>query len=324
VANAPYQRSRKLEQPDQYRATMIIAAIRNTAINERARSKALDRGSGLDAPSGGMKQIPCTHLLSGPAFFAKINPALSTVETTRTNPSAEFNWTPRSKTNATTQKLFRSRGEIPGRARIFMSRAFVREKDVHYLQGLPGRPISEHPNDVTETGLTQIEHALAAQASIDRAALAAAGRDLRYWTSRRAAARVVSQATDRSEVRFGTAVTIMRDDGREQTFRIVGEDEADPAQGSISHLSPLAKAMFGKRVGDVVRAGAGEAKILQIQWPYFSKAPVSRNSRLRRTAGTSLCAASFVGWPIQTSLLQKSLSWWTNLRRHAARSGPPS
>jgi transcription elongation GreA/GreB family factor len=169
--------------------------------------------------------------------------------------------------------LFLSRGDTRARARIFMSRAFVREKDVDYLEGLPERPISEHPNDVTETGLTQIEHALAAaseayiaaQASTDRAALAAAGRDLRYWTSRRATARVVSEPTDRSEVRFGTAVTIMRDDGREQTFRIVGEDEADPSQGSISHVSPLAKAMFGKRVGDVVRAGAGEAKILQIQ-----------------------------------------------------------
>jgi hypothetical protein len=110
-----------------------------------------------------MKQNPCTHLLSGLPFFAKINPALSTVETTRTNPSAEFNRTPRLKTNATTQKLFRSRGgDTRAGARIFMSRAFVREKDVDYLQGLPERPISEHPNDVTETGLTQIEHALAA------------------------------------------------------------------------------------------------------------------------------------------------------------------
>ena len=124
-----------------------------------------------------------------------------------------------------------------------MSRAFVREKDVDYLEGLPERPISEHPNDVTETGLTQIEHALAAaseayiaaQASTHRAALVAAGRELRYWTSRRATARVVSEPTDRSEVRFGTAVTIMRDDGREQTFRMVGEDETDPSQRSISH-----------------------------------------------------------------------------------------
>ena len=54
-------------------------------------------------------------------------------------------------------------------------------------------------------------------------------------------------------------MTIVRDDGREQTFRIVGEDEADPAKGSISHVSPLARSMFGKRVGDVVRAGNGEA-----------------------------------------------------------------
>jgi len=121
--------------------------------------------------------------------------------------------------------------------------------------------------------LAQIEHAVQAaseayaraQASADRAALAAARRDLRYWTARRATARVVPAPADPSEVRFGTAVTIMRDDGREQTFRIVGEDEADPAQGSVSHASPLARAMFGKRVGDVVRAGAGEAEIIRIQ-----------------------------------------------------------
>ena len=60
-------------------------------------------------------------------------------------------------------------------------------------------------------------------------------------------------------------MTIVRDDGREQMFRIVGEDEADPSKGSISHVSPLARSMFGKRVGDVVRAGDGEAEIIRIQ-----------------------------------------------------------
>jgi transcription elongation GreA/GreB family factor len=60
-------------------------------------------------------------------------------------------------------------------------------------------------------------------------------------------------------------VTIVRDDRREQTFRIVGEDEADPGNGSISHVSPLAKSMFGKRVGDVVKAGNGKAEIIRIQ-----------------------------------------------------------
>jgi transcription elongation GreA/GreB family factor len=154
-----------------------------------------------------------------------------------------------------------------------MSRAFVKEQDVDYLE-MPERPVSEHPNDVTEAGLAQIEDALAkaseayaiAQASADRAALAAAARDLRYWTARRATARIAAPPADTSEVRFGASVTIRRDDGREQTFRIVGEDEADPAKGSISHVSPLARAMFGKRVGDLVTAGSGQAEIEAISY----------------------------------------------------------
>src|ERR1700680_2551573 len=153
-----------------------------------------------------------------------------------------------------------------------MSRGFVKEQDVDYLE-LPERPVSEHPKDVTEAGLAQIEDALAkaseayaiAQASADRAALAAAGGGLRYGTAGRATARIGPARADTSEVWFGASVTIRRDDGREQTFRIVGEDEADPAKGSISHVSPLARSMFGKRVGDVVRAGNGEARIIRIE-----------------------------------------------------------
>ncbi len=154
-----------------------------------------------------------------------------------------------------------------------MSRAFVREQDVNTPEHLSERPISEHPNDVTESGMAQIEDAFAAaksayalaQASNDRASLAAAARELRYWSARRATARVVPASDDATEVRFGASVTIVRDDGREQTFRIVGEDEADPAKGSISHVSPLARSMFGKRVGDVVQAGNGEAEIIAIR-----------------------------------------------------------
>src|SRR5213082_2596915 len=153
-----------------------------------------------------------------------------------------------------------------------MSRAFVKEQDVDYLE-MPERPVSEHPNDVTEAGLAQIEDAVAkageayaiAQASADRAALAAAGRELRYWTARRASAHVVPAPADRSEVRFGASVTILRDDGREQTFRIVGEDEADPAKGTISQVSPLARALFGKGVGDTVSVAGGDAEILSIR-----------------------------------------------------------
>jgi transcription elongation GreA/GreB family factor len=152
-----------------------------------------------------------------------------------------------------------------------MSRAFVKEQD-NPVEELPERQISKHPNDVTPEGAARIDVELAAartayaaaQNSGDRAALASASRDVRYWSSRRANARIIPPPKDHDRVHFGATVKVARDDGREQAFRIVGEDEADPAQGSISHVSPLARAMFGKRVGDVVRAGAGEAEILCI------------------------------------------------------------
>jgi transcription elongation GreA/GreB family factor len=152
-----------------------------------------------------------------------------------------------------------------------MSRAFV--KDADGVEELPDRPISGHPNEVTREGLLQIEAALSAahdayavaQATGDRDALSAIGRDLRYWTARRSTAVVAPEPDDISVVRFGHTVTIVRTDGREQTFRIVGEDEADPAQGTISQVSPLARAMFGKGVGDVVSVAGGEAEILKIR-----------------------------------------------------------
>jgi transcription elongation GreA/GreB family factor len=152
-----------------------------------------------------------------------------------------------------------------------MSRAFVKE-DAPSFDELPDRVISEHPNDVTPEGLAQIEARLAdarraygvAQGSDDRAGMAGASRDVRYWNARRATARVVPPPEDTSQIRFGSRVTINRSDGRQQTFRIVGEDEADPARGTISHASPLARSLFGKGIGDVVRAGAGDAEITEI------------------------------------------------------------
>ena len=116
-----------------------------------------------------------------------------------------------------------------------------------------------------EAALAAAKHDFAAaQAADDRGAMASASRDLRYWSSRRATARIVPDPSDNSQVRFGSSVTIARDDGRKQTFRIVGEDEADPSRGTISHVSPLARQLFGKGVGEVVRVGAGEAEILAI------------------------------------------------------------
>jgi transcription elongation GreA/GreB family factor len=152
-----------------------------------------------------------------------------------------------------------------------MSRAFVNEDS--FVEELPDRPISEHPNLVTERGLALIDEAVEtarreyaeAQAAADRAGLATAGRDLRYWSARRATAKVTTPRPELDVVQFGSAVTIVRDDGRQQTFRIVGEDEANPSQGSISHAAPLARALLGKHVGDVVKAGHEDAEIAAIQ-----------------------------------------------------------
>lgn len=143
-----------------------------------------------------------------------------------------------------------------------MSVAFTREEDLEATAAdLPDRPISPHPNLVTRTGLAAIDAALAearaaysaaqAHGSIeaDRTAMARATRDLRYWSARRASAQLV-EAEPNGRVRFGGSVTLEREDGRTQTWRIVGEDEADPAAGSVSHVSPLARAVVGRGVGD--------------------------------------------------------------------------
>lgn len=153
-----------------------------------------------------------------------------------------------------------------------MSRAFVRESDEAPPE-LPDRVVSEHPNLVTERGLklieaavTEHERALAeATAAEDREKIAAAQRELRYWTARRQTAELQPPPADCDQVRFGCRVTIERDDGRKQTFRIVGEDEADPAAETLSYVAPLARALIGKEVGDTVKVGQGEAEILKIE-----------------------------------------------------------
>ena len=89
-------------------------------------------------------------------------------------------------------------------------------------------------------------------------------RDARYLTERLRTAQVVPDPASTDVVAFGSTVTFSRTDGRVQTYRIVGEDEADPKAGSISFVAPVAKSLIGKAVGDVVGSGAQEIEILSI------------------------------------------------------------
>jgi transcription elongation GreA/GreB family factor len=159
-----------------------------------------------------------------------------------------------------------------------MAVAFTREEDYEaQAANLPDRPVSAHPNLVTATGLAAIEAELAsaraayaaAQAdggiAADRTPMARAARDLRYWSARRGNAQLTEPLLEDGKVQFGRTVEIEREDGRKQTFRIVGEDEADPAQGSVSYVSPLARALLGKTEGDVATVGGAEVEVVAVR-----------------------------------------------------------
>jgi transcription elongation GreA/GreB family factor len=157
-----------------------------------------------------------------------------------------------------------------------MSRAFVKEPDGdQVLDPIPERVHSPHVNYVTPAGLRQLQErvdgilaerkALSASASAElKKQLMYLDRDLRYYEERIRRAVLIDPA-DRpaDEVHFGAVVDVQTPEGRRMTFAIVGEDEADAAQGKISWVSPLAQALEEARVGDAVawRRPAGELEL---------------------------------------------------------------
>jgi transcription elongation GreA/GreB family factor len=159
-----------------------------------------------------------------------------------------------------------------------LSVAFTKEESAETASEtlLPDRPISPHPNLVTEAGLRALELRLraareayeAAQAIEDvnerRRQSAVPLRDVRYFAERLRTAQLIPDPTSTDIVAFGSTVTFSRADGRVQTYRIVGEDEADPKAGSISFVSPVAKSLLGKAVEDVAGSGSQELEIISI------------------------------------------------------------
>ena len=155
-----------------------------------------------------------------------------------------------------------------------MSRAFVRENDggAEVPEDVPERPVSSHPNFVTARGLQQIESRIdeleaareEPKRSEDKDALGRVDRDLRYWQQRKATAKLVEPETEPVKARFGVRVTLQYEDGTERSYTLVGEDEADPAQGLISWISPIAQALLGASVGDEVTLQGQPAKITKL------------------------------------------------------------
>lgn len=159
-----------------------------------------------------------------------------------------------------------------------MSVAFTKEESAETAAEtqLPDRPVSPHPNLVTEAGLKALEDQLhqaqaaheAAQAIEDvnerRRESALPLRDARYFATRLRTAQVMPQPSSTETIAFGSTVTFERGDCRVQTYRIVGEDEADPKRGMISYVSPVARLLMGKSVGDVVEMSGQTIEITAI------------------------------------------------------------
>lgn len=160
-----------------------------------------------------------------------------------------------------------------------MSVAFVKEESAETAAEtqLPDRPVSQHPNLVTEAGVKLLEEQMKAARAAHEIANAAEDvnerrrqiaphlRDIRYLAERLRTAQVMPAPEANDVVSFGSTVTFTREDGRVQSYRIVGEDEADPKAGSISYVSPVARALNGKAVGDIVTVGEQELEITAIQ-----------------------------------------------------------
>ncbi|MDZ5604714.1 GreA/GreB family elongation factor [Pseudomonas sp. RP23018S] len=156
-----------------------------------------------------------------------------------------------------------------------MSRAFVNEDNAAAQASQPvERRISDQPNYVTANGLTQLQARVEAlnaerrelQAQGDRAdkqRLADNESDLRYFNARVLSAQPVPAATSTEKVQIGSHVTFADEHDQHQQVQLVGEDEADAAQGLINWGSPLGQALLGAGPGDEVtwRRPAGDLVI---------------------------------------------------------------
>lgn len=144
-----------------------------------------------------------------------------------------------------------------------MSKAFVKEGD-GALDPLPDLPLSPHPNYVTPRGLAALQSRLRARQAdlaalkarpdrLDKLPEAAAERDIRFLQARLHTAILTLPAkSPLTEVGFGLLVTVQDPSGRETTYEITGEDEADATMHRIAPTSPLAHALLGAATGDSI------------------------------------------------------------------------
>ena len=163
-----------------------------------------------------------------------------------------------------------------------MNKAFTHEDDGSHVEPLPDLPQSPHPNYVTPEGLEALRRRLDdVRSTLDglraldddeaKQSIAVCERDARFLEERIRRAILVNPGDQPAGVvAFGATIETVDEEGASATYRIVGEDQADPAKGLISPFSPLARALTGAKVGDTViwmrPAGKMELEVVGIRF----------------------------------------------------------
>jgi transcription elongation factor GreB len=156
-----------------------------------------------------------------------------------------------------------------------MSKAFTSEETVDDpVIVVPRSPLPAGvPNYVTRRGLAllraELEDLESERASLDSASDGAARLAVLAARAAELAARIGSAVeVDESlqpsdEARFGATVTVRDETGSERRYKIVGVDEANAREGRVAFVSPLARALLGRRVGDTtaLRTPRGEEEL---------------------------------------------------------------
>ena len=148
-----------------------------------------------------------------------------------------------------------------------MSRGFVKEDDQEEVPMVPPRAHLPQgvPNYVTKTGMDELlaerqalmnekENLDIASEKERRIAVNYITAKLKLLNDRINEARIIDlKEQPQDEIRFGATVTLKTEGTNElQTFQVVGVDETDISMGKISFLSPLARVLTNKKVGDIV------------------------------------------------------------------------
>lgn len=162
-----------------------------------------------------------------------------------------------------------------------MSRAFKRESDESGAEEMPAVRPQLPPgatNYITQAGADRLRRKLNELLENKRASSGVGteadqrrlGALIRRLQATLESGVVAETPADQTNVAFGASVTIRHENGEEDEYRIVGVDEADPAVGRISWISPLARVLVSKRAGDRVPfrspAGLEELTIVKVHY----------------------------------------------------------